>query len=369
MRRITIFALAVAATAAFTAQNAAAQSITIREGGRRGWLGFSYDMTTRARPGMETSTIIVREIVDQSPAQRAGLASGDTLVSINGLTASEQLISSLGYSLAPGDTVTVRVRRAGRARDFTVVAAARPAEYVSVGPDTRIITFDNDSIRGMLRVYLDSARARLDTLRIPNIRVQRWSGISGDSTRWQMFSDSFVLRMDTLNNRVFRLYGDSMRLQLDSVWTRFAPNGDFRLHFDSLRTMRFDSLSNYLEIPTRTYSMRVDSMWRGFAGDNAWDVMVLGGRGIAGAQLTEITEGLGEYFGTEEGALVVKVPEGTPADRSGLLEGDVIVKANGQAVGTIAELRRAIARAPRGEPVSLEVIRRKSRRTIELKRD
>jgi S1-C subfamily serine protease len=104
-------------------------------------------------------------------------------------------------------------------------------------------------------------------------------------------------------------------------------------------------------------------------GDAAWDVMVLGGRGVAGAQLTEITEGLGEYFGTDEGALVVKVPEGTPADRSGLLEGDVIVKANGQEVGTIAELRRAFARAPRDQPVTLEVIRMKSRRTIELKRD
>lgn len=369
MRRITMYALAVAAVAAFTAHDAAAQRITMRDTGHRGWLGFSYDMTTRQRPDRLQSTIVIREIVDQSPAQQAGLMAGDTVISINGLTASEQLIGSLGYSLAPGDTVTVRVARAGRTRDFAVVAAARPAGYVSVGPDTRIITFDNDSIRGMLRVYLDSARARLDTLRLPNVRVQRWRGTPGDSVRWQMFSDSFVFRMDTLNNRIFRFHGDSTRLKLDSVWARVAPQFNMRFRLDSLRGMRLDTLRHYLEIPSRSWALRGDSLWRGAVGDGAWDVMILGGRAIAGAQLTELNPGLGEYFGANEGALVVQVPEGTPADRSGLLAGDVIVRANGQDVATIAELRRAIARTPRSEAITLEVIRKKARRTIQLKRE
>jgi len=54
---------------------------------------------------------------------------------------------------------------------------------------------------------------------------------------------------------------------------------------------------------------------------------------------------LGLKAGT--GLLVVDVEEGSPADDAGLESGDVIVQANRQAVGSPADLRRALAANPR----------------------
>src|ERR1051325_369581 len=56
----------------------------------RGWLGFSYDVVTRARATQHdsmraantTTKVIVREVRPRSPAARGGLLTGDTIVSI-----------------------------------------------------------------------------------------------------------------------------------------------------------------------------------------------------------------------------------------------------------------------------------------------
>ncbi len=115
----------------------------------------------------------------------------------------------------------------------------------------------------------------------------------------------------------------------------------------------------------RIYGLRGDSLFRFEAGEGGFGVVSFGMRAIGGAELTELNEDLGEYFGADEGVLVVRVPDGTPAARAGLEAGDVIVRVNGSDVETISQLRRAIGRA--GEPVRLEIIRRNARRTIELR--
>ncbi|MGH7506875.1 MAG: PDZ domain-containing protein, partial [Longimicrobiales bacterium] len=114
------------------------------------------------------------------------------------------------------------------------------------------------------------------------------------------------------------------------------------------------------------YEFNVDSLREldatPFAGITVW-----GARAIAGAELTELNAELGEYFGAADGVLVVRVPGGSPAADAGLEAGDVIVTAGGRTVESIGDLRRAVARA-RGEPVRLEVIRKRERIEIELGR-
>jgi serine protease Do len=67
------------------------------------------------------------------------------------------------------------------------------------------------------------------------------------------------------------------------------------------------------------------------------------GRGRLGVGVQDLTEQLGEYFGTSQGALVTAVDEGTPAKTAGLKAGDVITKINGETVRNSTDLRRKLA--------------------------
>lgn len=91
--------------------------------------------------------------------------------------------------------------------------------------------------------------------------------------------------------------------------------------------------------------------------------------GVAGAQLVPITEGLGRTLGVRNGVLVTNAPVGSPAYRSGLRDGDVIVRASGALVRSVAELReRVAAAANNGEhAVAVEFVRGKRARKGNLR--
>lgn len=87
--------------------------------------------------------------------------------------------------------------------------------------------------------------------------------------------------------------------------------------------------------------------------------------GVAGAQLVAVTEGLGRTLGVRGGVLVTNAPVGSPAYQSGLRDGDVITRAGGMQLRTVADLRdRVAAAANNGEhSVALELVRwRKTRK-------
>lgn len=87
--------------------------------------------------------------------------------------------------------------------------------------------------------------------------------------------------------------------------------------------------------------------------------------GVAGAQLVPVTEGLGRTLGVRNGVLVTNAPVGSPAHQSGLRDGDVIIRASGTLIRTVADLRgRVAAAANNGEhAVAVEFVRgRKTRK-------
>jgi membrane-associated protease RseP (regulator of RpoE activity) len=91
--------------------------------------------------------------------------------------------------------------------------------------------------------------------------------------------------------------------------------------------------------------------------------------GVAGAQLATVTEGLARTLGVKRGVLVTNAPVGSPAYESGLQDGDVIVKAAGQDVRSVAELRDLVRMvAENGDhAVALECVRDKRTRRVMLR--
>ncbi|HEY9192990.1 MAG TPA: DegQ family serine endoprotease [Methyloversatilis sp.] len=83
-------------------------------------------------------------------------------------------------------------------------------------------------------------------------------------------------------------------------------------------------------------------------------------RGRLGVAVQDVDQALAESFGLEaaRGALVSRVDTDGPAAKAGLEAGDVIVRINGEAVGSSAELPPKIAAVAPGKSVTLGVWRK-----------
>ena len=87
---------------------------------------------------------------------------------------------------------------------------------------------------------------------------------------------------------------------------------------------------------------------------------------IAGAKLAEINgESFGHIFGVSSGVLVTEVFT-DPARSSGLRGGDVIVRAEGQDITRIAQLRQIIDAHADDRAIELEIVRQKRTRSLML---
>lgn len=96
--------------------------------------------------------------------------------------------------------------------------------------------------------------------------------------------------------------------------------------------------------------------------DTMFGRLLDGNRGHLGVGVQDLTDQLGDYFGTPDGALITAVDDGTPAKTAGLKAGDVITKINGQAVRSADELRRRLAQVS-GE-VTVTVMRDRKELTL-----
>jgi len=82
-------------------------------------------------------------------------------------------------------------------------------------------------------------------------------------------------------------------------------------------------------------------------------------RGWLGVSIQEVTPGLAKSFGLKEkkGALVAQVISGSPAEKAGIEQGDVIVEFNGKEVADSKELPRLVASTPVGKTVVVKISR------------
>ena len=146
-----------------------------------------------------------------------------------------------------------------------------------------------------------------------------------------------------------RFHMDSLAINADSLQRSFRM-----LYRDSLGS-RLRELSDEIRLMVPEGTSRT--------------VIALGSRSVAGAEFEEMNEGLSSYFGTDEGALVLRVSPGTPAAQAGLRAGDVVLEADGRDVNSVDDLRSALARAQRNRPraVELEILRKGRRESVDLR--
>ena len=80
-------------------------------------------------------------------------------------------------------------------------------------------------------------------------------------------------------------------------------------------------------------------------------------------ELVELNEGLGRYFGTDSGLLVVSAPK---SDAFKLQDGDVIQSIDGREPTSVGHALRILASYQAGEELELRIMRDKRRQTLSI---
>ncbi len=87
------------------------------------------------------------------------------------------------------------------------------------------------------------------------------------------------------------------------------------------------------------------------------------GTGLGDLELVELNDGLGRYFGTDKGLLVVKAPQSEAFE---LRDGDVIQSIDGREPKDVRHAMRILASYKAGERLELGIMRDKQERTIDV---
>jgi membrane-associated protease RseP (regulator of RpoE activity) len=269
--------------------------------------------------------VIVRNVSKNSPAEKAGLKTGDEIMRINGMSVANGKFSAVARTLTEGDTVKLRIKRDSKEREVTLVAAPRPAGTYAAVLGDRHFMFSADSVRGLMKMYFDSARVHMDSIDFPRVYIH---GDSGIDIRIRKFgplgSDTLIFRRDTTALREMR-----------KRWEEAGPPDVFRhLEGELGPAMIFRSMD-------------------------------LGTRSIAGAEFTDLDPAMKTYFGTDRGLLTLRVVPETPAARAGLQPGDIVKKANGRELSRVANLRTLLFES--AGTIKLEVLRKGETKTLEIK--
>ena len=87
-----------------------------------------------------------------------------------------------------------------------------------------------------------------------------------------------------------------------------------------------------------------------------------------GARIEELSPDLASYFSTEadQGVLVTRVPEDSPAAKAGLKAGDIIVGMSGEPIRTPRDLYTWMDERKPGDVAKVEILRRGKKQTIEV---
>jgi len=83
----------------------------------------------------------------------------------------------------------------------------------------------------------------------------------------------------------------------------------------------------------------------------------------ADMELVELNEGLGKYFGTDSGVLVVSAPESNALQ---LEDGDVIVSIDGREPTSVRHTMKILGSYQAGESLEVQILREKKKRTLKI---
>lgn len=246
--------------------------------------------------------VLVNDVVDDSPAAKAGLQDGDIILQLDGRPATNQSeLRKAVRGLAPGSKAELVVLRDGRQVKLPVEIGEREpgAQWRSTMGGDAVIELEG--LRGLEGLEGLEELGQLEGLK---------------DFEWFDDGDTKVMVLPRGEGRAPRVFFE-------------GDDGNGGEH--------------------RVVMRRVDE-------DRGW----------LGVHLDALNGQLGEYFGVKDGAgvLVKEVEKDSPAAMAGLRAGDVIVKAGDRDVASPDALHKAMGGTKPGQDLELQVLRKGSRQTV-----
>ena len=163
-------------------------------------------------------------------------------------------------------------------------------------------------------------------------------------------SNTVSVETDEFEFPEVRTFGANRGLVFGRGWDGNA-SGAFLRNRDAL-TLTLRGLENRLEGITRLQDLdRLEGLTLGLSG------VFTGGFGVAtteGVRFVDLNPELGDYFGTEDGVLVVEVDEDSTL---GLQAGDVVLAVGSRDVETVGRVMRLIRSYDEDEPIRFRIMR------------
>ena len=277
---------------------------------------YTANFGDRAVLGPETPKgVKLVAVSPDGPAEKAGLQTGDVLVSLGGakLAEAEGAAKSRVYqimeSAKAGDEIPVVIERDGEELEYTVVAELRePASWQSVIriPEIHAI----EGVPGVEDIHIE-------TIRVPEIDEEALSR-----------------RIEIIHER---LAERGLKWQGEGKNQFVFPDGDYEFEFEE-----------FSDVADTAFS----------------EANIFFGLSPAkGLELATLNEGLGAYFKAERGVLVIRANE----DNAYTLEsGDVIQEIDGTVVDTPAEVLRVLREIEPGKAVEIKIKRDRRNKTLQV---
>lgn len=91
-------------------------------------------------------------------------------------------------------------------------------------------------------------------------------------------------------------------------------------------------------------------------------------RGYLGVSIQDVNEKLKDFYGIQDGALILAIEPDSPAHKAGLKKGDLIIEVNDKKINNSADLKNEIGSFSPGDKISITYLRDKKRytTTVEL---
>jgi len=433
VRRSVLGALLLAAALLGAVQPVQAQRVQQRvfvtTGEPGGWLGVSLRANIGGN-GSADSVLLIEGVMDGSPAQEAGVRSGDRIVRINGEPVTLGAMDMMRTE--PGDRVRLTLsREGGEVWDVDLRSISRPGNLRMSTEDAAVWNIRLDSMTNQILVAADSLKTHfsfsmgrvLEGMVAPGephvlmevsevedgahaVVMESVRDGQSFSYRWQVPEPEdgapfavFVQRTEVTDrilrersqlheerDRVGRAESVRHRELMDDLpagaervdpedprlvglrRTRERLETEIQVLNEKLARTSLEVLARQVPVaPSVRPEMEIRIM------EEAGNVRrvfpyLMGDRWVAGAELTTLNSALSQYFPVDRGVLITEIVPGSPADESGLEPGDVIVKFGDAEIATLEDLRKELAGHGWQEAPDLTVVRKDGEVRVPLRR-
>lgn len=272
-----------------------------------------------------------------------------------------QIAQGSGFIVSPDGYIMTNFHVAGKAKKITVVIQdgkdlELSATYVGGDPQTDVAILKIDDAEGRTFDYLDFGDS-------DEVEIGEWVMAVGNP--FQLEASVTVGVISATGRQNLRIAEIEKFIQTDAAINPGNSGGPL-----------INLEGEVIGMNTAIVSRSGGYMGIGFAvpsniAKNVMTQIIDTGsvtRGFLGVSLQAIDKDLADALGLDkpEGALVADVVEGSPADKAGLKQGDIILEINGIHVKSAATLRNDVMLQQPGTVVTLKVNRNKKIKTIKV---